>query len=323
MTHCNIAKLNQLGKRKIPFLFIIDFNLTNLYVEPLDQLANDILFSIDGFSNFTPPDRPKIPTHSPIIKQPVSLERYTTAFQTVIEELQNGNTYLLNLTFPTAIEIENMSLLDLFWLSQAKFKLYFQNQFIVFSPERFIHIADQIIKTYPMKGTIDASLPNATETILANAKEMAEHVTIVDLLRNDLSIVAQQVRLEKFRYIDKIKAGERELLQVSSAIAGVFKNSWEERIGDILLALLPAGSISGAPKRKTVEIIHQVEGYDRGFFTGIFGYFDGKKLDSAVMIRFIERQGNQLIYKSGGGITIDSQVETEYQEMLDKVYLPI
>ncbi len=324
MNDCNRTKLNQLGKQKIPFLFVIDFNLTDLYVEPLDQLPNDILFSIDGFSNFTPTERLEIPICPPIIiKQPISLERYTTAFQAVIEELKNGNTYLLNLTFPTEIDIGDMSLLDIFWLSQATFKLYFQNQFIVFSPERFIHIADQIIRTYPMKGTIDASLPHAADTILANAKEMAEHVTIVDLLRNDLAIVAQQVRLKKFRYIDKIKAGHRDLLQVSSEITGVLENSWEDRIGDILFALLPAGSISGAPKRKTVEIIHQVEGYDRSFFTGIFGYFDGKQLDSAVMIRFIERQGEKLFYKSGGGITIDSQVETEYQEMLDKVYLPI
>jgi len=93
-------------------------------------------------------------------------------------------------------------------------------------------------------------------------------------------------------------------------------------MGDILLSLLPAGSISGAPKIKTLEIIKEVESYRRGFFTGVFGYFDGEQLDSAVMIRFIEQNPNQLIYKSGGGITIDSNVSLEYQEMLEKVYLP-
>ncbi|MCK5878109.1 MAG: chorismate-binding protein, partial [Candidatus Marithrix sp.] len=79
----------------------------------------------------------------------------------------------------------------------------------------------------------------------------------------------------------------------------------------------------GVPKKKTLEIIKTVEGYKRGFFTGIFGYFDGYKLDSAIMIRFIEKQeNNQLIYKSGGGITVDSDLKTEYKEMLDKIYIP-
>ncbi len=251
----------------------------------------------------------------------MSFSRYTTAFNRVIEEMIEGNTYLLNLTFPTEIET-NVSLRDIFFLSQAPFKLYFQDQFVTFSPERFVKIKNNLIKTYPMKGTIDALIPNADKKILASEKEKAEHTMVVDLLRNDLSIVAKKIKVNKFRYIDKIKAGPKTLLQVSSEISGVLENTWHERIGDILLSLLPAGSISGAPKRKTIEIIKAVENYQRGFFTGVFGYFDGHQLDSAVMIRFIEKNGNQLIYKSGGGITIDSDATSEYEEMLEKVYIP-
>ena len=90
-----------------------------------------------------------------------------------------------------------------------------------------------------------------------------------------------------------------------------------------MYALLPAGSICGAPKNKTVEIIKEVEGDDRNYFTGIFGYFDGHQLDSGVMIRFIEKQEEQLVFKSGGGITAQSDLILEYQEMIDKVYVPI
>lgn len=233
-----------------------------------------------------------------------------------------GNTYLLNLTFPTEITV-NANLLAIFSASQAPFKLYFKGQFITFSPERFVKIQDNVIKTYPMKGTIDATIPQARAKILNDIKEQAEHTMVVDLLRNDLSIIAKGVRVNQFRYINQINAGHKELLQVSSEITGILPSDWHCHIGDILLALLPAGSISGTPKKKTIEIIHSIENYERGFFTGIFGYFDGKQLDSAVMIRFIERQGQNLIYKSGGGITIDSQAEKEYQEMLDKVYIPI
>ena len=77
------------------------------------------------------------------------------------------------------------------------------------------------------------------------------------------------------------------------------------------------------PKKKTIEILEKIEGYERGFFSGVFGYFDGKELDSAVMIRYIEQDNNSnLIYKSGGGITSDSDVLDEYNEMIDKVYIP-
>jgi para-aminobenzoate synthetase component I len=174
-----------------------------------------------------------------------------------------------------------------------------------------------------MKGTIDASIVNAQARILGDIKEMAEHTMVVDLLRNDLGIVGSKVRVEKFRYVEKINAGNKKLFQVSSKISANLQNNWHENIGDILTSLLPAGSITGTPKKKTIEILNKVEEYDRGFYTGIFGVFDGVNLDSSVMIRFIEKDKNaELFYKSGGGITCDSNVELEYQELLDKIYLP-
>ena len=317
-------QLNELGRQRIPFLFIIDFDVQNVYIAPLASLDNSVYFSIDGFTNLTvkslmPSPRVQLPL---IKKKVVSLAQYQRAFNQVIAEMKAGNTYLLNLTFPTEIEIKT-TLFNIFCWSHAQFKLYFKDQFITFSPERFIKIANNLITTYPMKGTIDAHLPQAREKILADEKEMAEHTMVVDLLRNDLAIVAKQVRVNRFRYIDSIIAGHKTLLQVSSEISGVLEKNWPERLGDILLSLLPAGSISGAPKKKTVEIIKAVENYQRGFFTGIFGYFDGQQLDSAVMIRFIEKHPGQLIYKSGGGITIDSDLNREYEEMLAKIYLPI
>jgi para-aminobenzoate synthetase component 1 len=173
-----------------------------------------------------------------------------------------------------------------------------------------------------MKGTIDASIQNAKEKILNNQKEMAEHTMVVDLLRNDLGIIGKKVKVNKFRFIDKIKAGDKELLQVSSEIEATIDN-WQKNWLEIILQLLPAGSISGTPKKKTIEIIKKVENYNRGFYTGIFGITDEKTfLDSAVIIRYIEKDKN-LIYKSGGGITIDSNVKEEYEELIKKVYIPI
>lgn len=315
---CKMDKISFYAKKGEPFLFVIDFEAKNLFVHSLKNLK-DIYFEIDGIKNF---QNKKIDKNPAILeKTPISFDRYKDAFFKVQEEIKRGNTYLLNLTFPTKIKT-NATLKEIFFASQAKFKLYFKDKFVCFSPERFIKIKDNTISTYPMKGTIDAKVKNAKAKILNNQKEMAEHIMVVDLLRNDLGMVAKDIRVTNFRYIDKIKAGKKELLQVSSRIEGKLNQNWRENLGEILLKLLPAGSISGTPKRKTTQIIKKVENYERGFFTGIFGVFDGKNLDSAVMIRFIEKNGNELFYKSGGGITIDSDVFKEYQEMVDKVYIP-
>ncbi|MFA5196473.1 MAG: chorismate-binding protein, partial [Bacteroidales bacterium] len=71
------------------------------------------------------------------------------------------------------------------------------------------------------------------------------------------------------------------------------------------------------------EISKEADQYDRGFYTGVFGYFDGSSLNSAVMIRFIEKQGDKLFYKSGGGITFDSKSDDEYRELKEKIYIPV
>ena len=154
-------------------------------------------------------------------------------------------------------------------------------------------------------------------------KELAEHYTIVDLIRNDLSRVAKKVKVDRFRYIDRIKTSNKDLLQVSSEVSGILPDDYPSAIGSILFELLPAGSISGAPKVKTLEIIREAEGQERGYYTGICGHFDGKNLDSGVMIRLVEKDEGELYYRSGGGITSMSDMESEYQEMLDKIYLPI
>jgi len=193
----------------------------------------------------------------------------------------------------------------------------------VFSPEIFVRIKGSEITSYPMKGTIDASIPDAESVILSDVKEIAEHNTIVDLIRNDLSIEAKDVTVTRYRYIDEIKTSDRMLLQVSSEITGYLDRDFRSRLGNIIIGMLPAGSVTGAPKKETVRIIRDSEKYDRGWYTGIFGVFDGRNLDSAVMIRFIENDSGTMYYKSGGGITFMSNAESEYKELIDKVYVPV
>lgn len=307
------SQLNKFTSEGTPFLFYTDFKGEKVHAFPLDNLADeDIEFSFDN-SNIT---------HNTFLETfPEPLHLYQKRFNQVISKIKSGDTYLLNLTQKTKIHTP-LSLKEIFTKAQAPFKLRVKDEFVCFSPESFITIEDNTISTYPMKGTIDASIKNAHAKILADQKELAEHIMIVDLLRNDLGIVASDIEVKRFRYIDKIQAGKKELLQVSSKITGKLPQEWRKNFGSILQQLLPAGSISGTPKKSTVSLIESIENYKRDYFSGVFGVFDGKNIHSGVMIRFIENVNGELYYKSGGGITLDSNVHSEYQEMIDKIYIP-
>ncbi|MEM9887753.1 MAG: aminodeoxychorismate synthase component I [Bacteroidota bacterium] len=313
-----IEKMNEYGKRNIPFLFLLDFELKQPIILPLGAAAKQhIFFNIQGKKNFLPITN--LPEYVVFNKFPIDYIKYKKAFDLVQRHLRLGDSFLTNLTFPTAIDT-NLSLRQIFEYSQAPYRLLFKDQFTVFSPESFIQIKDGQIASFPMKGTINANLINAKQQILEDTKERAEHHTIVDLIRNDLSQVAKKVRVDRFRYIDRIHNWGKDLLQVSSKIVGQLPTDYTAYLGDIFRQLLPAGSICGAPKPKTLEIIKAAENYERGYYTGVFGYYENGSVESAVMIRFIERQANQLYYKSGGGITARSESQKEYQEMIDKVY---
>lgn len=105
-----------------------------------------------------------------------------------------------------------------------------------------------------MKGTIDATLPEAEKRLLDSDKERQEHYTIVDLMRNDLATVAENVEVTRFRYVEKIQTQKGAILQTSSEISGDLADNWQARIGTMLATLLPAGSISGAPKEKLCKL---------------------------------------------------------------------
>lgn len=312
-------RMNDYGAKGIPFLCAVNYELTEGFVLPYPLEQKEVWWNMEGITN-----QPSFTTEkqgSYFRSLPMDEDSYAAKFRIARQGLLRGDSFLLNLTVATDLDTD-FTLEEIFIRSKARYKLLVPDRFVCFSPETFVILSDGKISSFPMKGTIRADIPNADHIILNDYKESAEHHTIVDLIRNDLNRVATDVRVERFRYIDRLVTNRGEILQVSSQVTGNLPEDYLSRLGDLIFDMLPAGSISGAPKAATVRIIREAEKEDRGFYTGIFGYFDGKSFRSAVMIRFIEQQGNRLRFRSGGGITVNSDCSAEYQEVLQKVYLP-
>lgn len=314
-------QMNRMGATGTPFVFLIDFELAKPLVLPLDEVDPGWLqYDFRGTGNGSARHYPKRGLH--LRKWPVDPSVFREAFDLVVARERAGDSYLVNLTFRTEISL-NLTLEEVFHRSKAPYRMWMRDHFAVFSPEPFVRICRGRLSTFPMKGTIDAAEADAEHRILHDPKELAEHVTVVDLLRNDLSRVARDVQVRRFRYIEKIDTPRKTLFQVSSHIEGQLPEGYTRHLGDILLSLLPAGSVSGAPKPSTLAIIRQAEQVPRGYYCGVMGLFDGHDLDTAVMIRYIEQDGGRYWYRSGGGITVNSRADQEYMEMIDKIYVPV
>lgn len=318
-----VRLMNRWGSERRPFFFLISYDETECLVVPPEEICrNELLFAFPLWNNVEPLPE----THIPDFRWdafPQPFEAYKHSFDVVRGHLLAGNSFLANLTCATPVHT-NLSLEDIFYRSNARYRLLLKGRFVVFSPETFVRVKNGMVYSYPMKGTIDATIPHAKEILLHDEKESAEHATITDLIRNDLSRIATEVTVTRYKYIDELHTHHGSLLQMSSEIRGQLPCDYREHLGDLFFSLLPAGSITGAPKKKTVEIIAEAEGYRRGFYTGVTGYFDGSDLDSAVMIRFLEQlPDGGMVYKSGGGITFRSNATSEYEEMKKKIYVPI
>ncbi len=320
-----IKRIDDLTRRGEDYFFITDFEGEYFLVYQVEEASlYGVYFDFGGITNYNNLLKRKcVPQFIDIL--PISYQLYNKAFYDVQKEINYGNTYLLNLTFPSQVFLnDNCGLEDVFIVSKSPFKVWIDDEFVCFSPEPFIFIDNNNdIFTYPMKGTIDATLKNARDRLLNDKKEIAEHYTIVDLLRNDMAMIANDVRVSRFRFSEKIHTYKGAIWQTSSEITGVLKKKYFGKYGTLLSMMLPAGSISGAPKKKTVEIIKQVEKFSREFYTGIAGLYYNGKLTTAVMIRFIRKKGNDYFYYSGGGITTNSICENEYEEMIKKIYIPV
>lgn len=189
------------------------------------------------------------------------------------------------------------------------------------SPERFLHIRDGVVITEPIKGSRQrGDTPQQDqqigEELLNNPKDRAENLMIVDLLRNDLGKVCQagSVKADPLFELRRFS----NVQHLVSTITGTLRPDVHPL--DALLSCFPGGSITGAPKKRAMEIINELEPVPRGFYCGSQFVLDSDgNLDSNILIRTFQTHGEQIICHGGGGIVIDSDAEQEYQESLFKV----
>lgn len=257
-----------------------------------------------------------------------SKKQYFDAFYKIQEYIKAGDCYQINLTQEFKADFKGSLLnkaADLWSLTNAPYAGYLKLdnfELLSCSPELFIEFnQNKQIKTRPIKGTMPRYKNVekdfiSKQTLKNSQKDQAENVMIVDLLRNDLSIYANtgSVKTTKLFEIESFN----QVHHMVSEIAATLKDDVNPM--QMLLSALPGGSITGAPKIRAMQIIEELEEAARGAYCGTLGYFnfDGTGRWN-ILIRSFQQYQNQLSLWAGGGITIASNAEAEYQESLDKV----
>ncbi|MDD3435584.1 MAG: aminodeoxychorismate synthase component I [Candidatus Gastranaerophilales bacterium] len=253
---------------------------------------------------------------------------YSKAIEQIKEEIACGNTYEVNYTYDWKIEtdIDGFELYKSILPQQTTpYNAYIKNNYeeiLSFSPELFFELESNKIRTKPMKGTVKRGKTKEEDEknikfLKNDVKNRAENVMIVDLLRNDLGKIAKTgtVKVDKLFEIETHKT----LHQMTSEISAELEKN--TTLFDIFEAIFPCGSITGAPKISTMEIIDKLEKGKREVYCGAIGLITPEKTIFSVPIRILQKKNNEqgFLCRIGGAIVWDSTAEEEWEETLTKI----
>lgn len=250
--------------------------------------------------------------------------RYSKAFDRIKYYLKEGDCYQVNLTQRFSANCAGnpwTAYQALRELNAAPFSCYLnlpEVQILSSSPERFLRLINGIVETKPIKGTRPRKVDEAEDEqqkhqLVTSTKDRAENVMIVDLLRNDISKTCSGVTVPVLFDVETYAT----VHHLVSTVTGVLAEN--QHALDLLKSCFPGGSITGAPKIRSMEIIEEIEPHRRGVYCGSIGYigFNGN-MDTNIAIRTLVHSNNTIRFWAGGGIVNDSVMEEEYQECFDK-----
>ncbi|MBB3046286.1 para-aminobenzoate synthetase component 1 [Litorivivens lipolytica] len=252
---------------------------------------------------------------------------YNTLFKHVKSYIRAGDSYQINLArrFQATCEGDAWQAYhQLRMVAAAPWSAFLElpeSQILCLSPERFIQVQNGQVSTAPIKGTAPRSpIPDKdralAEQLAHSEKDRAENLMIVDLLRNDLGRCCEpgSIRVDKLFELQSFQT----VHHLVSTISGKLKAG--KTALDLLAASFPGGSITGAPKRRAMEIIHELEPHDRSIYCGSIAYLDiNGSMDSNIAIRTLLCEAGKIYCWSGGGIVEDSEAEAEFEETWNKV----
>ena len=188
------------------------------------------------------------------------------------------------------------------------------------SPETLVKLEDGILHTFPLAGTRPRGKNEEEDTrlkeeLLADEKERAEHNMLVDLGRNDIGKVSEFGSVKVEKYMDVVKYSH--VMHIASMVEGTIAKDKDAL--DAIASVLPAGTLSGAPKVRACQIINELENNKRGIYGGAIGYLDFTgNMDTCIAIRIAFKKNGKVFIRSGAGIVADSVPEKEYQECINK-----
>ncbi len=256
-----------------------------------------------------------------------SKESYISGVRRIHEYILAGDIYQVNLTQKYSAKVEGKSLFSLYEklreVTPAPMSAYMNlngREILSSSPETFLKINGQRIETLPIKGTRPRCAEKeqdeaSARDLLLSKKERAELVMITDLERNDLGQICEygSVTVEEMLHLEKLE----HVYHLVSKVSGILRDDVDHLIA--LEKCFPGGSITGAPKKRAMEIIDELENQERGLYTGAIGYLGFNKVSQFnIVIRTLVREGSELHYHVGAGIVADSDAEAEYEETLQK-----
>ncbi len=260
------------------------------------------------------------------IKELFSKDRYCEMVRKGKYYIKEGDIFQIVLSNRLEAEYEG-SLLNTYrilrTLNPSPYMFYFSSEGMEVagaSPETLVKLEDGVLHTYPLAGTRPRGKTEEEDLrieaeLLADEKELAEHNMLVDLGRNDIGKVSRfgTVKVEKYHAIERFS----HVMHIGSTVRGELAP--DKHALNVVDSILPAGTLSGAPKIRACQLINDLENNKRGIYGGAIGYLDfGGNLDTCIAIRIAYKKNGKVFVRSGAGIVADSVPETEYQECHNK-----